>query len=334
MLAVAATLLMAVAAVMSLPRSSTSSDAPYVVPVQDAGTVILRQISPNLEVTSTNPTEGWQVEVVTAVGPVVTVQFQRAQRRLDMRAELSDGKVLVQIQERLSGSLVDQTVSEVDEGLEQIEEVVAEAPTSLTVDDTSDGDSDTTARSGATTPTTTSSTKPTTSVTSPATTIAPGTTSTTRRPTTTVTTRPTTTTTRPTTTTTTTRPTTTTTVTLPTTTTTKPTTTTTRPTTTTTSTTTTTTTIPTTTTTAPVTNSQTFAVSTAGIAQVVCVNGDVSTGGISANTGWQFEVRMNGPGRVLVEFSQTNDDSYVIEFIARADAACEIFASVRVRNDA
>ncbi len=327
-LAVAATLLLAVAAVMSLPQDPTAADAPYVVPVQDAGTVILRQLAPNLEVASTNPTEGWQVDVVTGIGPVVTVQFQRDQRRLDMRAELSEGKVLVQIQERLSGSLIDQTVTELDEP-ETPDSTTTTTPTSSSLVATADSPtSDPTGQSTTTRAPTTSSTPPTTIAST-----------TTTRPTTTTTTRPTTTTTRPTTTTTT-RPTTTTTrpttTTQLTTTTTRPTTTTTRPTTTTTTQPTTTTTQPTTTTTQPPTNDQTFAVGQVGTVQVLCVAGDVNTGNVTAEPGWQFAVRLNGPGRVLVEFwsiESGGEDDFVVEFIARANADCEIFTSVRVRTD-
>lgn len=69
--------------------------------VGDAGTVTLANDGTRLEIVSVNQRDGWLIEIETAVGREVEVDFRQATRRIQFNAELEDGQIRVRARERV-----------------------------------------------------------------------------------------------------------------------------------------------------------------------------------------------------------------------------------------
>lgn len=69
--------------------------------VGDAGTVTLTNDGSVLDIVSVQQTEGWQIEIETATGREVEVDFRSGTRRIQFNAELEDGEIRVRARERV-----------------------------------------------------------------------------------------------------------------------------------------------------------------------------------------------------------------------------------------
>lgn len=69
--------------------------------VGDAGTVTLTNDGSALEIVSVEQSEGWQIEIETATGREVEVDFRSGTRRIQFNAELEDGEIRVRARERV-----------------------------------------------------------------------------------------------------------------------------------------------------------------------------------------------------------------------------------------
>lgn len=102
-LTVAAMLIAGVAWAADGPTEASVTDR-TVIPVEGAGTVTLEVITGGLAIVAAEPDPGWTVTVQASVGAEVEAHFESDEERVDVKAQLADGRISVEIERRLPGT--------------------------------------------------------------------------------------------------------------------------------------------------------------------------------------------------------------------------------------
>ncbi len=74
-----------------------------------AGTVTVTNDGAQLEIVSVNQNDGWAIEIETAAGREVEVDFRNGTRRIQFNAELEDGEIRVRARERVVAATTNTT---------------------------------------------------------------------------------------------------------------------------------------------------------------------------------------------------------------------------------
>lgn len=77
--------------------------------VGDAGTVTITNDGTQLDIVSVNQNDGWVIEIETATGREVEVDFRMGTRRIQFDAELEDGEIRVRARERVVAATTNTT---------------------------------------------------------------------------------------------------------------------------------------------------------------------------------------------------------------------------------
>jgi hypothetical protein len=92
-------------------REQAVAGVETVYEVGDAGTVTVTNDGARLEIVSVNQNDGWQIEIETAAGREVEVDFRNGTRRIQFNAELEDGEIRVRARERVITAATQATTS-------------------------------------------------------------------------------------------------------------------------------------------------------------------------------------------------------------------------------